>query len=154
MLYSIRCTKNKFYEYKLQPVRNLKFENSNSSLCVLFTAGTLDNSASGTHWALLVCSKAPKQTIANTLFDRPHGSIFPSHHTIRLSVKIAKIEDYICLVCRQGNYWKQKHIYWANGSGKQLFLICLSVSVQVWPYPTESNRYKSGDKKTGSREST
>ena len=35
--------------------------------------------------------------------------------------------------------------YATFGSGKQLFLICLSVSVQVWPYPTESNRYKSGN---------
>ena len=42
----------------------------------------------------------------------------------------------------------------AFGSGKQLVLICLSVSVQVLPYPTESNMYKSGDKKIGRREGT
>ena len=47
----------------------------------------------------MVCSKAPKQTIANTLFDRPHGSIFPSHRNIRLSAKIAKTEDYIHVWC-------------------------------------------------------
>ena len=44
--------------------------------------------------------------------------------------------------------------YATFGSGKQLFLICLSVSVQVWPYPTESNMYKNGDKKIGRREGT